>query len=92
MSRLLGDVEVRETSESYSRWGERSTSVSTRTRPILEPARLRTLPFGTGVLLLRSAPPILLDLVRWTDRPDGNRLAADRTRLEDAVRSAAPGR
>ena len=43
MSRLLGDVEVRETSESYSRWGERSTSVSTRTRPILEPARPQNL-------------------------------------------------
>ena len=89
MSRLLGDVDVRETSESFSRWGDRSTSVSTRTKPILEPARLRTLPFGKGVLLLRSAPPIILDLTRWTDRPDGEQLAADRTRLEERLRVAA---
>jgi type IV secretion system protein VirD4 len=89
MSRLLGDVDVRETSESYSRWGDRSTSVSTRTKPILELARLRTLRFGTGVLLLRSAPPIILDLTRWTDRPDGDRLAADRTQLEELLRAAA---
>lgn len=89
MSRLLGDVDVRETSESYSRWGERSTTVSIRTKPILEPARLRTLPFATGVLLLRSLPPIVLDLTRWPERPDGMRLAADQTRLEDTLRLAA---
>ena len=63
--------------------------MSTRTRPILEPARLRTLPFGTGVLLLRSAPPIILDLTRWTERPDGKRLTADKGRLEEVVRAAA---
>lgn len=89
MSRLLGDVDVREASESYSRWGERSTTVSIRTKPILEPSRLRTLPFGTGVLLLRSAAPIILDLTRWPDRPDGKRLAADRTRLEETLRRTA---
>ena len=89
LSRLLGEVEIAETSVSYGRWGDRSTTVVTRSKPILEPARLRTLPFGTGVLLLRAAPPILLDLTPWTERPDGDRLAAARTRLEEAVRAAA---
>lgn len=86
LSRLLGEVEV---SESSNRWGERSTTVSIRTGPILESARLRTLPFGTGVLLLRSAPPIVVELTRWTDRPAGTRLTGDRTRLENAIRAGA---
>jgi type IV secretion system protein VirD4 len=37
---------------------------------VLDTGRLRTLPFGTGVLLLRSAPPIVLDLTPWTHRKD----------------------
>ena len=35
---------------------------------IMDPSRLRTLPFGTAVLLLRSARPIVLDLDPWTTR------------------------
>jgi type IV secretory pathway TraG/TraD family ATPase VirD4 len=88
ISRLLGDVEVRESSESWNRSGGRSVSVSTRTKRILEPARLRTLPFGLAVLLLRSAPPIVLTLSPWMDRRDADRLADDRSHLEAAVRLA----
>jgi pimeloyl-ACP methyl ester carboxylesterase len=35
--------------------------------PILPPERIRTLPFGTGLVLFRSAPPIITTLRRWTD-------------------------
>jgi type IV secretory pathway TraG/TraD family ATPase VirD4 len=89
ISRLLGDVEVEEASQSISRGGERVVSVAQRQKPVLEPSRLRTLPFGTGVLLLRSAPPVLLDLEPWTARPDATRLRAERESLEAALRSAA---
>ena len=59
LSRLLGEVEVPDTSESYGRAGERSTTVSTRTKAVLEPARLRTLPFGHrgAAVALRPAHP-----------------------------------
>ena len=91
ISKLLGEVEVEETSQSFGRGGERVVSVARRQKPVLEPARLRTLPFGTGVLLLRSAPPVLLDLQAWTERPDAKMLQAEREALEAALRSGASG-
>ena len=48
----------------------------------MDTSRLRTLPFGTGVLLLRSAPPIVLDLQPWTARRDAAALAAGRAEVE----------
>jgi type IV secretion system protein VirD4 len=36
--------------------------------PVLDAGRLRTLPFGQALLLLRSTPPILLRLEPWTRR------------------------
>jgi type IV secretory pathway TraG/TraD family ATPase VirD4 len=89
MSRLLGEVEVRETTESYGQGGQRSTTVAVRSKPILTPAQLRTLPFGTGVLLLRSAPPIILTLDGWTGRADAATLTADKEQLEEGLRAAA---
>ncbi|MGW6278441.1 type IV secretory system conjugative DNA transfer family protein [Kribbella sp. NPDC055071] len=50
--------------------GARTISTSTRRIPILPPDVIRTLPFGTGVLLARTAPPILLNMTPWTARPD----------------------
>ena len=54
--------------------GGRTESTSTRRMPILPPDVLRTLPFGTGVLLARTAPPILLKMTPWTDRPDADQI------------------
>jgi hypothetical protein len=34
----------------------------------MPPERIRTLPFGTGLVLLRSAPPIVTGLRSWVDR------------------------
>jgi hypothetical protein len=63
--------------------------VAVRSKPILTPAQLRTLPFGTGVLLERSAPPIMLALDAWTGRPDAATLNADKEQLEERLRAAA---
>jgi len=54
----------------------------------MDSARLRTLPFGSGVLLLRSAPPIVLDLQAWTGRRDAAGLIDGRAGLEDRLRGA----
>jgi type IV secretory pathway TraG/TraD family ATPase VirD4 len=91
LSRLLGDVEVTEASESWARGGERTVSVAPRQRPVLEPSRLRTLAFGTAVLLLRSTPPVLLDLEPWTARRDAKRLRTEREGIESALRLGAGG-
>ncbi|HEY0691597.1 MAG TPA: type VI secretion protein, partial [Kribbella sp.] len=63
------DDEVRNWSRGE---GGRTESTSTRRMSILPPDVLRTLPFGTGVLLARTAPPILLKMTPWTDRPDAD--------------------
>jgi type IV secretory pathway TraG/TraD family ATPase VirD4 len=65
------DDEVRNWSRGE---GGRTESTSTRRMPILPPDVLRTLPFGTGVLLARTAPPILLKMTPWTDRPDADQI------------------
>lgn len=85
LSRLIGQRTERTTSTSTGPQGGRSTSTSTTQVPILEPAKLRTLPFGTAVLLLRSAPPIVLTMLPWTDRRDAKDVAASRRRLEEAI-------
>ena len=54
----------------------------------MEPSRLRTLPFGTGVLLLRSARPIVLTLGQWVDRKDSQQLLAQRAYLERVIQHA----
>ncbi|HET6293841.1 MAG TPA: TraM recognition domain-containing protein, partial [Kribbella sp.] len=66
------DDEVRNWSRSPD--GGRSLSTSTRRMPILPPDVLRTLPFGTGILLARTAPPILLNMTPWTARPDADQI------------------
>ena len=68
--------------------GRRSHSVSEKDKPNLEPGQLRQLPFGTGVLLLRSARPILLTLERWPDRPDADALLRSQQELEGRIRDA----
>jgi type IV secretory pathway TraG/TraD family ATPase VirD4 len=88
LSRLIGQRTEHATSTSTGPQGGRSTSTSTTQVPILEPAKLRTLPFGTAVLLLRSAPPIVLTMAPWTARHDAKQLAAARRRLEEAISRA----
>jgi hypothetical protein len=46
------------------------------------------LPFGTGVLLLRSARPIVLTLGPWVDRTDSQKLLAHRADLERVIQHA----
>lgn len=84
LSALCGDRDDEVRSWSRGTDGSRSESVSTRRIPILPQNVLRTLPFGTGVLLARSAPPILLEMQRWTGRADAAEIQAG---LEAAERA-----
>jgi type IV secretory pathway TraG/TraD family ATPase VirD4 len=54
--------------------GARTISTSTRRLPILPADVIRTLPFGTGVLLARTAPPILLKMTPWPNRADAEQI------------------
>jgi type IV secretion system protein VirD4 len=89
LSRLIGERPVTEHSETVGGWGTgRSISTSVRPRPILEPAAIRQIGIGQGLLLLRSAPPIMLSLKPWTKRRDAQQLVRERDRFEQAVRAA----
>ncbi|MDN5717854.1 MAG: type VI secretion protein, partial [Janibacter sp.] len=50
--------------------------------PIMPPDTIRTLPFGTALVLLRAASPIVMRMRVWTDRPDAAELRADRAGIE----------
>lgn len=66
LSVLIGERDESSESVTISDYGARSTQRSTRQRQIMPPERIRMLPFGTGLVLLRSAPPIVTDLRSWT--------------------------
>lgn len=68
LSVLIGERDERSDSVTIGEYGGRSLQRSTRRVPVMPPERIRTLPFGTGLVLLRSAPPIVADLRQWTAR------------------------
>ncbi|HIZ36716.1 TraM recognition domain-containing protein [Nesterenkonia sp. HG001] len=82
LSTLIGERDEYTDSVTLGDHGTRSNQRSIRRIPILPPDRIRTLPFGTGVTLLRSAPPIVTDLRPWPARPDGEQLTTDRAEVE----------
>ncbi|GAA2501561.1 type IV secretory system conjugative DNA transfer family protein [Terrabacter carboxydivorans] len=89
LSKLIGTRAKEVTSRSTGHDGRSSTSTSSSEVPILTPAELRTLPFGSAVLLLRSAPPIALTLSPWTKRKDAKGLTTARLDLEQRIRDAS---
>lgn len=68
LSTLIGERDEPTDSISIGDFGSRSVQRSTRRVPILPPERIRTLPFGTGLILLRSTPPLVTTLRPWTTR------------------------
>ena len=86
ISRLLGERDVLERTEtSGSGAASRSVTTHVQRRPVLDPAEIRALPPGRGLLLLRQVPPILLDLQPWTARRDAHQLETARKTFEAAA-------
>jgi type IV secretory pathway TraG/TraD family ATPase VirD4 len=89
IARLVGERTEREYSETNQAGGGRSVSASNRERSILDPSAIRSITPGHGLLLLRSARPIMLTLRPWTARADADQIQCDRAVVEDAIRSTA---
>ena len=83
---LIGDRDEATDSITIGERGMRSNQRSTRRVPIMPPDVIRTLPYGTALLLLRSAPPIVTRMREWTARPDASELRAERARVEEQLR------
>ena len=86
ISNLIGERDETTDSVTLGDHGSRSNQRSIRRVPILPPDRIRRLPFGTGIVLLRSAPPIITDLHAWPSRPDARQLSADRAEIGNLLR------
>ena len=67
----------------------RSSSTSSREVPVMDTSRLRMLPFGTAVLMLRAARPIVLTMTSWTKRPEAAELQSSRRQLEGVIERAS---
>ncbi len=89
---LIGERDDHTLAVSRGAYGEKSTSTSVRRVPVMDTSRLRTLPFGTAVLLLRTAPPIVLDLSPWTARGDARSLTNGRGGVEAQFHTGASDR
>jgi type IV secretory pathway TraG/TraD family ATPase VirD4 len=68
LSVLIGERDERTDTLSIGDHGQRSLQRSTRRVPVMPPDRIRTLRFGTGLVLLRSTPPIVTSLRSWARR------------------------
>uniref|UniRef100_UPI00181E232F type IV secretory system conjugative DNA transfer family protein n=1 Tax=Sporichthya sp. TaxID=65475 RepID=UPI00181E232F len=82
VARLLGEVDESTTTWTRGYSGDRSQSVSVRQVPVMPASVLRTLPFGTAVLLLRHTRPTVIDLAPWTQRADADELRAGQAAIE----------
>lgn len=89
VARLLGEIDEYTQTTNRGRRGDASTSTSVRTMPVMPPSLLRTLPFGSGVLLLRHTRPAVIDLLPWTERRDAAALVAGQAEIESMARDGA---
>ena len=74
LSALIGERDEHTDTLIVGDHGSRSLQRSVRRLPVMPPETIRTLPFGKGLVLLRSTPPIVTELRRWTDRAGPPRL------------------
>lgn len=86
LSALIGERDENTDTISVGDHGSRSLQRSTRRVPVMPPETIRTLPFGTALVLLRSSPPLVTDLRSWTNRPNASLLKAERVDVESRLR------
>jgi len=86
LSTLIGERDETMDTVTIGERGLRSNQRSVRRVPIVKVEDIRTLPQGTSLVLLRSAPPIITTMRYWLNRPDADTLLAQRAEVERAMR------
>ncbi|WP_438854873.1 type IV secretory system conjugative DNA transfer family protein [Agromyces sp. M3QZ16-3] len=86
LSTLIGERDEATDSTTIGDRGSRSSQRSIRRVATMPPDTIRTLPFGTGLILLRAAPPVIAKLRMWTNRADAAQLRAHRNEIERLLR------
>ena len=87
LSTLIGERDESTDSTTIGDRGSRSAQRSIRRVAIMPPDTIRTLPFGTGLIMLRAASPVVAQLRMWTARPDARILREDRADIEALMRA-----
>lgn len=89
LASLIGERDETTDSVTTDAYGVHSNQRSIRRVPIMPPELLRTMPFGNGVVMLRTARPIITTLRPWTTRPDASQLKTDRGEVEQLLHAGA---
>jgi type IV secretion system protein VirD4 len=87
LSTLIGERDESTDSTTVGDGGSRSAQRSIRRVSIMPPDTIRTLPFGTGLIMLRTTPPIIASLRMWTARKDAKALRGNQTDMEALMRT-----
>ncbi|KAA9394168.1 type IV secretion system protein VirD4 [Kocuria coralli] len=87
LENLMGERVVKERSKTWSNTGT-STGEQAHKEAVITVAELRRLPTGTGLLLLRSARPIVLTMSKWVDRKDADEIKAAIKRFDHRLAEA----
>ncbi len=88
LAQLSGEKDETTESTTHERSGGRSWQRSKRRVSVLPPETLRTLPFGTAMVMFRSARPMVVRLQSWPTRKDGRRLGRGRLEIESLIQQA----
>lgn len=83
-SRLAGQRQVMRASRSRGKDSE-SVSEQVHDTDVVSVSELRRLPFGWGLLMNRNGRPILMQMTRWWDRPDGKQIKEAAGRYSKAL-------
>ncbi|KDA06155.1 type VI secretion protein [Microbacterium sp. CH12i] len=90
LTTLIGERDEITDSTTIGDQGSRTAQRSIRRVSIMPPDVIRTLPFGTGLILLRAAPPIVAKLRPWTRRKDASELQGQRRLVEALLQAGIP--
>jgi len=90
LTTLIGERDDLTDTVTLGDHGSRSNQRSVRRIAIFPPDRIRRLPFGTAITLLRAAPPIVTDLQAWPARKDATQLKTDRKHIEALLEHPSP--
>lgn len=82
-SRVTGDDGV---SHSYQQIAVAEDRRPGPVEQVMPPEAISMLPFGTALVLLRSAPPLVTNLLPWTARRNADELRAGCSEVEQALR------
>ena len=84
-STLVGEVDLVQVSSTLDSANTATgKSVTLTERTALRAEEIRLIPDGQALVIYRNAPAMLVDLIPWTGRPDGDEIAAGITRVRTA--------